>query len=53
MNPDKMESPEFNAPTTHFPECGVSVDDDAICTCDEIEIDMRDAFAAMTREWAR
>lgn len=48
MNPDKMESPDFDA--SHFPECGVSVDDDAICSCDIIERDLRDAFAEMVRD---
>ena len=42
-----IESPEFDA--SHFPECGNMTDEDAICTCDAIETDMREAFAAMTR----
>lgn len=48
MTPDDMESPLFDS--THFPECASTTDEDSICTCDAIEVDLRDTFAAMTRE---
>lgn len=47
VNVSKLEPEDLEA--THFPECGVSVDDDAICSCNDIEIDLREAFAEMTR----
>ena len=47
MNPDKMESPDFDA--SHFPDCPAQ-HEDGICACNAIEADLRDAFAEMVRE---
>ena len=47
MHPNDLP-PDFFS--THFPDCDNNTDFDAICTCDEIERDLRDAFAEMTRE---
>lgn len=45
-----IEPEEFFASPLHFPDCSAGSDESEICVCDAIERDMRDAFAAMTRE---
>lgn len=48
MNLSTSEPTDFE--TDHFEDCAAYHDALDICVCDEIERDMRDAFAAMTRE---
>ncbi len=35
----------------HFPECAANSDEDAVCACNAIERDLREEFAAQTRNW--
>lgn len=45
----RLPEPDFDE---HFPEC-LTVTEDGVCICDELEVDMRDAFAEMRADLER
>lgn len=44
---DRINEPELLE--DHFPECAAQEGD--LCTCDDVERDLRDSFAAMKADW--
>ncbi len=54
MEPDfDRHLPQDDRDESHFPLCAVQHDPKEICTCDEEELDMRDAYAEMRMESMR
>ena len=49
MNLSTAEPDDFEGKIC-FPDCPANMDAESICECDAIELDLRDAFAEMTRE---
>lgn len=49
--PMNLSTAEPDFDDNHFADCGV-INGEAICTCDSIERDLRDSFAAMKADWA-